>query len=91
MGLIKCKECGQDLSDKARKCPHCGADALTATGVTAGQRFLGCFLVLLAIGFVVLCIALVNNGNTVGWLSMVAVVLTAIYGFRLLFGRSRER
>ena len=25
MTLIKCKECGQDLSDTAKTCPHCGA------------------------------------------------------------------
>ncbi len=25
MALIKCKECGKDMSDKAAKCPGCGA------------------------------------------------------------------
>jgi len=25
MALIKCKECGKDVSDKAAACPHCGA------------------------------------------------------------------
>ena len=24
MSLIKCPECGQQISDKAEKCPHCG-------------------------------------------------------------------
>lgn len=24
MALIKCDECGKDVSDKAKKCPHCG-------------------------------------------------------------------
>lgn len=24
MALIKCKECGQPVSKRARKCPHCG-------------------------------------------------------------------
>ena len=24
MTLIKCPNCGQDISDKAEKCPHCG-------------------------------------------------------------------
>jgi len=24
MALIKCKECGKQISDKAQKCPHCG-------------------------------------------------------------------
>lgn len=25
MALIKCKECGQEVSDTAKVCPHCGA------------------------------------------------------------------
>lgn len=24
MALIKCKECGKELSDKAKICPNCG-------------------------------------------------------------------
>lgn len=24
MALIKCKECGKEISDKAKVCPHCG-------------------------------------------------------------------
>lgn len=24
MALIKCPECGKEISDKAGKCPHCG-------------------------------------------------------------------
>lgn len=24
MALIKCPECGKEISDKAIKCPHCG-------------------------------------------------------------------
>lgn len=25
MALIKCSECGKEMSDKATTCPHCGA------------------------------------------------------------------
>jgi len=24
MAIIKCPECGKEISDKAEKCPHCG-------------------------------------------------------------------
>ncbi len=24
MALIKCSECGKEISDKAKQCPHCG-------------------------------------------------------------------
>ena len=27
MALIKCPECGNSISDKAEKCPHCGLPA----------------------------------------------------------------
>ena len=27
MALIKCSECGKDVSDKADACPHCGCPA----------------------------------------------------------------
>lgn len=26
MALIKCSECGKEMSDKAEKCPHCGGE-----------------------------------------------------------------
>lgn len=26
MALIKCKECGKEMSDHAKQCPHCGCD-----------------------------------------------------------------
>ena len=27
MALIKCPECGKQISDKAEVCPHCGVEA----------------------------------------------------------------
>lgn len=24
MAIIKCQECGNEISDKAKKCPYCG-------------------------------------------------------------------
>ena len=42
MALIKCTECGHDVSDKASVCPNCGCpiekehlSEVTKTGVTA--------------------------------------------------------
>lgn len=32
MALIKCKECGKEISDKATACPHCGCPVQTADG-----------------------------------------------------------
>ncbi|MBE6650700.1 MAG: zinc ribbon domain-containing protein [Ruminococcaceae bacterium] len=30
MAIINCKECGKEISDKARKCTHCGNPQKTA-------------------------------------------------------------
>ena len=30
MALIKCTECGKEISDKAASCPHCGSPTLSA-------------------------------------------------------------
>lgn len=37
MALIKCPECGREISDKARECPHCGVPI--AAGKTIPVRF----------------------------------------------------
>ncbi len=30
MSLVSCRECGQQVSDRARTCPHCGIDSPAA-------------------------------------------------------------
>jgi hypothetical protein len=37
MALIKCPECGQDVSDKAFSCPHCGYPFKKQAPVTIEQ------------------------------------------------------
>lgn len=32
MALTTCRECGKDVSDLARSCPHCGSPTATARG-----------------------------------------------------------
>lgn len=34
MALIKCKECGREVSDQAKSCPNCGAPLTLQTGFT---------------------------------------------------------
>ena len=38
MALIKCRECGQEISDKAAACPHCGAPLSVGPPVTKPGR-----------------------------------------------------
>ena len=45
MAIIKCHECGKDISDTASVCPHCGApkqeSPVLSTLETTGQLFNG--------------------------------------------------
>ncbi len=38
MALIKCYECGKEISDKAPSCPHCGAPKLVAAKKGSGSK-----------------------------------------------------
>ena len=55
MAIIKCKECGGDISDKAKKCPHCGANAMNAIGVKSPNlvRFVGLSVFLICVGLII--------------------------------------
>lgn len=35
MALINCKECGKEISDQAKACPHCGAKPAVPSGCAA--------------------------------------------------------
>jgi RNA polymerase subunit RPABC4/transcription elongation factor Spt4 len=53
MALVKCDECGQQVSERARCCPHCGA-----TRVAKRQVLLAVILAaLVALGVVLLRMA----------------------------------
>ena len=54
MALVKCKDCGKDISSDAVNCPLCGADQLTFIWRLISQRD-----VLDLFGCVVLGVALV--------------------------------
>jgi len=59
MALIKCKECGNEISDKARSCPRCGAHHGAAVGVSSPTaiRIGGIFFILLGAIDISLCFA----------------------------------
>ncbi len=65
MALIKCSECGKEISDKATSCPHCGfvTDESLPLGMTKTQvtkDVQGCmkfFLIMFATIFIIAIIA----------------------------------
>lgn len=45
MAIIKCPECGQDVSDSAMKCPHCGKQLRKPKRSIMGKIFLWLFYI----------------------------------------------
>ena len=58
MALQQCKECGNEVSTKAKKCPHCGVRNPT---VTAKQAWAGFLVFLLLVGG---CVAALDSVET---------------------------
>lgn len=66
MAMIKCRECGKEISSMAETCPHCGAK--TRFGVKqqeAKANGIGTYimLALIAVGFVLVVMASVTLGG----------------------------
>lgn len=59
MSLIKCPECGNDVSDKANACPHCGCPITDKTNQTGEQ------IIMSGLCNRVKNIFLVQNGNAI--------------------------
>ena len=49
MSLVKCKECGADISSDAAACPHCGKPLAPTVRPKPQQKTSGCLVILLAI------------------------------------------
>ena len=47
MALVACRECGQEISDTATKCPHCGHNFGAGLGQIAGILFVAFLVVAL--------------------------------------------
>ena len=57
MALIKCSECGKEVSDKAKTCPNCGNPTQNKKfdvdkEMSALKKFLIFIIVLMAIGLI---------------------------------------
>jgi cytochrome c biogenesis protein CcdA len=71
MALIKCPECGGEVSDKARACPHCGAPLDPAISPAVGTPQVARRPVPVTTGRVVL--ALIISFITLGYLVLWAI------------------
>lgn len=50
MAMVKCKECGTEVSNTAKKCPQCGVDH---PGVSKTQTAMGCLILIVIISAVI--------------------------------------
>ena len=58
MALAKCKECGSEVSTKAKTCPQCGAP------IKKGTSAAGCLFVIIICVLAGVIVASVNSGGT---------------------------
>lgn len=63
MALIKCKECGKEISEDASKCPHCGCPKYTVRISKKGMTIINVVGVLLILGLILSCIYYNKNYN----------------------------
>lgn len=64
MAMIKCPECGVEISDKAKKCPHCGYPIKKSKGRRISQIII-CTLVVIIVIIIVLFLALSLNKESI--------------------------
>lgn len=64
MALIKCKECGKDISTAAPACPQCGAPAMVAKPPARPSKIMGCGCVFFILIIIILITSMIENcGN----------------------------
>ena len=73
MALIKCKECGKEVSDKAETCPNCGCK-IEKKKIEAPLMEVFCFISLIIACF---CCLTGFKGMAIGYL--ITIVWLAIY------------
>ena len=64
MALVKCGECGSDVSDLAKSCPKCGAPVAAGAAAPPKDRVGGCMAVILSIVAIVILIVIFSSGKT---------------------------
>lgn len=62
MALVKCKECGKEVSSEAEACPHCGAKIASNSSMGCGS-IVG---IVLLVGVLALVFGGSNSSNTSG-------------------------
>ena len=66
MALIKCEECGKEISDRADACPHCGCPISHVKPVTRNNFATACLFIshLLGFGYTLYCLIYWASANS---------------------------
>ena len=65
MALIQCSKCGKQISDKAKKCPHCGANNKISNNKKSNKKilFIVIFILLIVLVGSLFTYHLIKNNN----------------------------
>ena len=77
MAIVKCPECGHDVSDRATACPCCGA---TRTPKPTQTQAAVALLTLLGLAYTILSACLASSAVLVGLWSGAAVAVLCLGG-----------
>ncbi|MFN0158017.1 MAG: zinc ribbon domain-containing protein [Bacteroidota bacterium] len=100
MSLISCKECGNQISDLAMKCPHCGAGRISSVGVSnvGALRVVGLILLFIGLGCVGLGFYYINSLTVFNYQSAADPQplftwgpLLMVFGGYLMFNKWKQR
>lgn len=81
MALVKCLECGKELSTDAKACPHCGAPKLSSVGGSATRIGL---TRLYGLGLIALGVWIMSFASTYG-------IIVIIFGIALMVMKINKR
>lgn len=84
MALIKCSECGHEVSDQANQCPNCGAP-IKSPSTLLNNSYLTLISLVVGVALVIIGIASFMTGGSIGWqtlgsISIIAGPVAIIYG-----------
>lgn len=59
--LVPCRECGKEIAQSAKACPHCGVDK---PGIKANDGASGCVGAVIVLGVAAFVLSMCMNGNS---------------------------
>lgn len=84
MALIKCSECGREISDKAKNCPNCGCPI----DKFQNEKYFPTYTLIAYLLFVIFVVSMIFL--RIGWV-INSLLLVATFVFSIVSLRSKEK